>query len=87
MSKNNTPVRMCCGCMERKPKEEFIKIVRSEGKALIDFSKKSGGRGAYVCANENCIKNAKKRKAFSRNLKCEIEDNLYDELLKLADGK
>ncbi len=87
MSKNDTPIRMCCGCMERKPKDEFIKIIRADGKAFIDLSKRRDGRGAYVCVNENCIKIAKKKRAFSRNLKCEIEDNLYDELLKLADGK
>ena len=87
MSKNEFPVRMCCGCMQRRPKEELIRIVRMNESVSVDYSKKGSGRPAYICADAVCIEKAKKRKTFSRNLKCEISDNLYDELLKLADRK
>ena len=84
MSKNPYPTRMCAGCMSRKPKDELIRIVRTkDGKAIIDTTGKSDGRGAYVCPDENCIKKAEKKNWFTRNLKCEIYKEIYEDLKKL----
>lgn len=74
--------------MTRRPKSELIKIVRTKsGDVVVDYTNKSEGRGAYVCADAKCMEKAKKRRAFSRNLKCETGDVLYDELLKIVNGK
>ena len=65
MSKNPYPTRMCSGCMTRRPKEELIRIVRTkDGKAIVDASGKTDGRGAYVCPDENCIKKAEKKNSY-----------------------
>ncbi len=85
MSKNPFPVRMCSGCMTRRPKTELIRIARaSEGKAIIDNSYTCPGRGAYVCPSITCIKKAEKRNWFSRSLRGEVDKEIYRELLVLA---
>ncbi len=88
MSKNPYPTRMCLGCMTRRPKTELIRIVRTkDGKAIVDESGKADGRGAYVCPREACILKAEKKNWFTRNLKCEVYTEIYDELKNLADGE
>lgn len=88
MSKNPYPTRMCSGCMKRRPKDELIRIVRTkEGKAIIDTGKKSDGRGAYVCPDEKCISQAQKKNWFTRNLRCEVDIQIYTDLKSLADGE
>lgn len=88
MSKNPYPTRMCLGCMTRRPKTELIRIVRTkDGKAIVDESGKADGRGAYVCPTEACIAKAEKKNWFTRNLKCEVHREIYDELKNLADGE
>ncbi len=88
MAKNPFPTRMCAGCMTRRPKTELLRIVRSkDGKAIIDVTGKADGRGAYVCPDEQCIRKAEKKNWFPRNLKCEIDKSIYNELKILADGE
>jgi len=87
MSKNPFPVRMCSGCMARKPKSELIRVVYSgDGKAIIDSSKKHNGRGVYICTDSpECIRKAEKRNWFSRGLKNTVDSVIYDELRNLCD--
>jgi len=72
-----TPLRMCIGCREMKPKNELTRIVRSpEGVVSLDHTFKQPGRGAYICSNPECFKRIIKSKALSRALKAEIPDNI-----------
>ncbi|MBR2916722.1 MAG: YlxR family protein [Clostridia bacterium] len=75
------PLRMCVVCRERKEKGELIRVVKTlESEAMIDFSFKAQGRGAYVCKNEDCIKMAEKRKAFEKALRCSLDSEFYEKL-------
>ena len=76
----HTPERMCVTCRQMKPKSELIRIVKNGDTAEIDMSGKKKGRGAYICKNEECVKNAKKRRAISRHFKTAIPDSLYDDI-------
>ena len=88
MAKNIVPTRMCSGCMIRRPKAELLRIVRNcDENVCVDYDKKSEGRGAYVCPDAICIKKAEKKNGFSRTLKTKVLPEIYDELLKLADGE
>ena len=59
------PMRMCIGCREMKPKKELIRIVQpKEGEMATDPTGKKNGRGAYVCANLDCLHAAQKSKAL-----------------------
>ena len=75
------PMRMCVGCREMKPKMELIRVVRSpEGAVSLDRKGKASGRGAYVCPSVQCLKQAQKTRALSRQLEHEIPDAIFDAL-------
>lgn len=76
-----TPMRMCVGCREMKPKRELLKVVKpKEGNAHIDRVGKAPGRGAYVCPSSECLKKARKTHALERALDCQISDDVFDAL-------
>ncbi|MGI6576370.1 MAG: RNase P modulator RnpM [bacterium] len=64
-----------------KPKRELIRIVLTpENEILIDPTSKKSGRGAYLCPNAECLRQALKRKSFERALKTAIPRNIIEEL-------
>ena len=85
------PLRKCTGCMEMKPKNELIRVVRAPEKAdgngavqggdiSLDLTGKKPGRGAYVCKNSACFEKARKARRFERSLGCGIPETVYDEM-------
>ena len=76
------PLRKCVSCNERKEKRELVRIVVSDGILVIDKTSKINGRGAYLCKDEKCILNAKKRKSIDRSLEVSVPDEFYDLLSK-----
>jgi hypothetical protein len=66
-----------------KDKKELIRVVRdAEGKVFIDKSGKANGRGAYVCADEQCIAKCAKTKALNRAYKQPVDEQYYKALLE-----
>ncbi len=81
MTTKKTPMRMCTGCREMKPKNELIRVVRTpEGKVLADATGKINGRGAYLCKNTQCLAKAQKANALNRALNITADRELYDSL-------
>lgn len=75
------PMRTCIGCNEKKPKKEFIRVVKpSEGEIFVDFSGRANGRGAYICHDSACLEKAIKTKRLSRVFEMEIDNEIYDKL-------
>ncbi|MCL6597330.1 RNase P modulator RnpM [Alicyclobacillus macrosporangiidus] len=75
------PLRKCVGCQGMFPKRELIRVVLTpEEQILLDPTGKRNGRGAYVCANPDCLRQARKRKSLERALKHPIPEGVYDEL-------
>lgn len=73
--------RKCVGCGRERSKKELLRVARSpDGAVAIDVSGKAPGRGAYVCADLNCIEAAGKRNALSRTLKQSVDKFVYLEL-------
>ncbi len=91
MKNKKTPMRKCVGCNESKPKKELIRIACYEGNITVDITGRAKGRGVYVCKNENCLKNAIKRKAFNRAFGMDIDDMqkgiLIEEIKKYEEDK
>lgn len=78
MSAKKTPMRMCTGCREMKPKRELIRIVKTpEGEIKLDTVGKVNGRGAYICKCAECLKKAQKSNALSRAFECQVSDEVY----------
>ena len=70
-----TPMRMCVGCREMKPKNELLRAVRSpEGEVSLDATGKKAGRGAYVCYQAECLKKALKAKQLDRALEAHLDE-------------
>jgi len=44
------------------PKEDVVRLVAYDGKAVIDLSGKKNGRGAYLCRSMDCFDMAVKKK-------------------------
>ena len=76
-------MRMCIACRSMKNQSELLRVVRDNETDLvaIDKNKKCFGRGAYVCADEKCIKIAMKKKGFQRHLKTELDNEIYEQLI------
>ena len=76
------PMRQCLGCREMKPKRELVRVVRSpQGELSIDFRGKAPGRGAYVCHDIACLKQALRSRAIERSLDTPIPQEIYDALI------
>lgn len=79
--KKKLPERQCLGCGERHLKAELLRVVRDpEGNVTLDFTGKKSGRGAYICKNVACLRQARRKRSLSRNLECEIPDAVYEAL-------
>ena len=69
-----------------RPKKELIRIVRTpEGTVEIDPTGKRNGRGAYLCPQGECLRNAAKahrlEKAFGVSIAPELLTQLEGKLL------
>ena len=78
------PVLRCCALTkERLPKSELFRIVRDkEGNVFVDDTNKANGRGCYLKKDKEVILNAQKFKVLDRNLNVEVNESIYEELLK-----
>ncbi|AEF94350.1 protein of unknown function DUF448 [Desulfotomaculum nigrificans CO-1-SRB] len=75
------PLRMCIGCQQMKPKRELIRVVRTPQETVeIDPSGKKSGRGAYICADIDCLQKAIKGKRLERALERSISPEIIETL-------
>ena len=73
--------RTCVGCGEESPKRELMRVIRTpEGEVMYDPTGRANGRGAYVCRSIDCVRLARKKKAFSKAFKAQVADDVYDML-------
>ena len=82
MANKKIPMRQCVGCGEMQAKKELLRVLKTEDGVLLDATGKKNGRGAYICANTECLKKARKSKGLERSLKVAIPDEVYDNLEK-----
>ena len=77
--KKKSPERQCMGCNTHHPKAELLRVVRApDGTVSLDFTGKKSGRGAYICKNVACLKQARRTRRLARTLECEIPDAVYE---------
>lgn len=81
MKLKKIPQRMCTGCSQMKAKKELIRVVKNKDNEIsIDLIGKKPGRGAYICKDINCLKEAVKTKRLEKNLEIKIGEDVYDRL-------
>ena len=82
------PMRKCVVTQEQHPKQKLIRVVLTPEKNVeIDLTGRKNGRGAYLLKDTDVILKAKKIGALNRSLKTQVEDEVYEQLLKLASEK
>lgn len=82
MSAKKTPMRMCTGCREMKPKQQLIRIVKTpDGEIKLDTTGRLNGRGAYICKSADCLKK-RRRRALCRARLRPMWQTRYTPLLK-----
>ncbi len=75
------PLRSCIGCGLKTDKIKLIRVVRKpDGVLVIDKKGKEPGRGAYICHNADCLKEAIRKKAIERALGKKLSDDIIVEL-------
>lgn len=84
-----TPMRMCLGCREMKPKKELIRIVMNkDGDISLDFTGKLAGRGAYICKSKSCAAKLRRAHGIEKDFGCQVPQEIYDGIEKeLADSE
>lgn len=90
MKARHTPLRTCIVCRETSDKRVLLRVVRTSGEepaVLYDGTGKANGRGAYVCAQVECIDKALKQKRFERSLNVSIlPEGLAEQLRSAVTG-
>ena len=82
MANKKIPLRQCVGCGEMKAKKELIRVIKNDEGVFLDASGRKNGRGAYICADTECLKKARKSKGLEISLKVAIPDEVYENLEK-----
>jgi len=78
------PERTCLGCNEKKPKNELIRIVKTNEKIIcVDITGKMNGRGTYICKNESCLDKLIKSKRLNKVFETNISDEIYEEIRQI----
>ena len=67
------PQRTCVGCGTVTSKREMIRVIRTpEGSVLADPTGKKPGRGAYLCAKQECWETGLRKGKLERALKVAV---------------
>lgn len=81
MVTKKVPMRQCTGCREMRSKRDMIRVIKTaENEICIDATGRKNGRGAYICPNMDCLKQAMKNRGLERSLKTAIPETVYQQL-------
>ena len=81
MVAKKVPMRQCTGCREMRSKRDMIRVIKTaENEICIDATGRKHGRGAYICPNMDCLKQAMKNRGLERSLKTAIPETVYQQL-------
>ena len=63
------PKRMCMACRSMLPKDELIRLVKTENGVVIDSDKKIQKRGYYLCNKRECFEIFKRKHMIEKHFK------------------
>ncbi len=76
--KQDPVLRRCVSCKQLLDRKQLWRIVRDfKDGVVLD---KGMGRSAYLCRNENCLKEALQRKRLQKALRCQINASVVEVL-------
>ena len=74
------PMRMCVACRSMKPKNELVRIVKTQDGIQQDTTGKLQCRGVYICPCTECVELGKKKKSLERAFKCAVDAGVYENI-------
>ncbi len=77
------PVRTCVGCGEKTSPEALVRLRMRDGAVHVDPAR-SGGRGAWLHAREDCLERAIRRRSFGRAFRSsgvQVDPRVHRDLL------
>jgi uncharacterized protein len=80
----HVPTRTCLGCRQRRAKRELVRLARRpDGVVVVDADGSRPGRGAYVCAEVECVERALRtgRLAHAFRAACRLDEGLESTVL------
>ena len=80
MKTRKIPMRMCVVTKEKWPKQDLIRVVKTENGVIVDITGKVNGHGAYLKKDKEVFEKAKKTKILDKILETEVKEEIYEEL-------
>ena len=75
---------MCIACRQMQPKKEMLRVVRNaDGEIYPDYTGKAPGRGAYICAAEECRAKLNSKKLLHKAFAAAVPQEVY---VKIEEG-
>ena len=77
------PMRTCVVSREKLPKNELIRVVKTDDGVIVDLTGKVNGHGVYLKKDAAVFEKAKKTKVLNKLLETTVEESVFEELNKL----
>ena len=71
-------LRRCVACRQLLDRRQLWRVIRDhQDGVLLD---RGIGRSAYLCPNEDCLEEARRRKRLQKALRCQVQDAVLEAL-------
>ena len=78
MNVSRPVLRRCVACRQLLDRSMLLRVIRDHQNGVcLD---QGMGRSAYLCANEACLEEARRRKRLQKSLRCQVPDDLMTAL-------
>lgn len=76
------------GCRLKAAQRGLLRVVRgADGVAAVDGAGRAPGRGAYLHLDPECVRQARRRRALERALRCPVPAPVWDTLEQAASAR
>lgn len=72
-------LRRCVACRELLDRQLLLRVIRLPGAQGIVLDQ-GMGRSAYLCPQQSCLEEARKRRKLQRALRVPVADAIYEHL-------
>lgn len=78
------PMRSCVVTKEKLPKNELVRVVKTDEGVIVDLTGKVNGHGVYLKKNAEVITTAKSKKVLDHMLETSVPDSVFEELMNIV---
>ena len=73
-------LRRCVACRKLLNREQLLKVTRDYQDGVV--LEGGMGRSAYLCPNEECLEESRRRKRLQKALRCQVPQSVVEMLQK-----